>query len=117
MLEIRTIIIEASRPARFDNEVNNHLKEGWELVRRDILPAFEGETVVTRQMLYAELERDVEETEDEGETDKDEPQGWADWNIVRDPTKPYKCSNCGYKSTIKWPTCPGCDKQMRSVGE
>lgn len=115
MIEIRTIIIESSRPARFDDEVNKHIKEGWELVRREVLPAYEGEVVVTQQKLYAELERYVEETETDD--DDDTPEGWADWWITRDPSKPFRCSKCGFKAVVKWPTCPACESQMRSVGE
>lgn len=113
MLEIRTIIVPSTHPGKFDDEVNTHLKEGWELVRRDVLPPFEGECTVVPQRLYAEMERIKEEleTDDEDEEDTDE----ADWEIVRDPSKPYRCSNCGYKATIQWPKCPSCDKPMRSI--
>lgn len=113
MLEIRTIIVEADRPARFDNEVNKHLQEGWDLVRRDIIPGYENETVCYKQKLYAEMERIVEEPE-EDETEEDD-EGVADWEITRDTTRPYRCSGCGHKTTIQWPKCPACDKPMRSI--
>lgn len=114
MLEIRTIIVASTLPGKFDTEVNNLLKEGWELVRRDVLPPYEGECMTCPQRLYAELERIVDEqTDDEDDEDTES----AEWWITRDPTKPYRCSKCEYKSTIKWPRCPSCDKPMRSVEE
>lgn len=114
MIEIRTIIVPATHPGKFDDEVNAHLKEGWELVRRDTLPPFEGECTAAPRCLYAELERAKEEPETT-EEDEDENSSEADWNIVRDPIKPYKCSSCGYKAAIQWPTCPYCSKAMRRI--
>ena len=116
MLEIRTIIVPSTLPGKFDTEVNDLLKEGWELVRRDVLPPYEGECMTCPQRLYAELERIVEETETDDE-DEDADTESANWGITRDPTKPYRCSKCGNKATIKWPRCPTCDKPMRSVEE
>ena len=115
MLEIRTIIVPSTLPGKFDTEVNDLLKEGWELVRRDVLPPYEGECMTCPQRLYAELERIV----DEPETDDDEEEDTesAEWWVTRDPTRPYRCSKCGHKTTIKWPRCPKCDKPMRSVEE
>lgn len=111
MLEIRTIIVNSSLPGKFDTEVNNHIKEGWELVRREVLPPYEGECMTCPQRLYAELERDVDapETDDEDDTET------AEWEVARDPGKPYRCSKCGYKSTTQWPTCPSCQKLMRRI--
>ena len=113
MLEIRTIIVPSTLPGKFDTEVNDLLKEGWELVRRDVLPPYEGECMTCPQRLYAELERivDAPETDDDNEEDTET----GEWEVARDPAKPYRCSNCGYKATIKWPRCPSCDKPMRSV--
>ena len=113
MLEIRTIIVPSTLPGKFDNEVNDLPREGWELVRRDVLPPYEGECMTCPQRLYAELERNIEELETDEEEDEDTETG--DWEIVRDPTRPYRCSKCGHKSVIKWPRCPKCDKPMRSV--
>jgi hypothetical protein len=115
MLEIRTIIIEATRVARFDNEVNNHLKEGWTLVRRDVLPPYEGEVTCTTQKLYAELERYTEDVE--SEENEEEETEWAEWQVARDPARPYRCSHCSYKAAVKWSTCPDCGKSMNRVGE
>ena len=113
MLEIRTVIVQSTLPGKFDTEVNGLLKEGWELVRRDVLPPYEGECMTCPQRLYAELEKitDEPETDEEDEEDTDS----ADWEITRDPTRPYKCGGCGYKSTIQWPRCPSCYKPMRSI--
>lgn len=115
MLEIRTIIVPSTLPGKFDTEVNNLLKEGWELVRRDVLPPYEGECMTCPQRLYAELERNVEETTDDDDDEEDTES--ADWEITRDPTKPYRCSNCGFKTVVKWSRCPKCYKPMRSVEE
>ncbi len=115
MLEIRTIIVNSSLPGKFDTEVNNHIKEGWELVRRDVLPPYEGECMTCPQRLYAELERDVDapETDDEDEDDTET----AEWEITRDPSNPYRCSKCGYKSATHPTTCPACHKTMVTVIE
>lgn len=115
MLEIRTVIVPTSLPGKFDNEVNALIKEGWELVRRDVLPPYEGECSTVRQSLYAEFERNIDEPETDDDEDEDTETG--DWDIVRDPTRPYRCSKCGYKATIKWPRCPSCNKLMRVIEE
>ena len=57
MLQIRTVIVPSTLQGKFDNEVNDLIQEGWELVRRDVLPAFEGELEIYPQRLDAELER------------------------------------------------------------
>jgi hypothetical protein len=49
MLEIKTIIIDPVDSAKFDEQVNEALAEGWVLVRRDLL--------LKPNALYAELER------------------------------------------------------------
>lgn len=114
MLEIRTIIVNSSLPGKFDTEVNNHIKEGWELVRRDVLPPYEGECMTCPQRLYAELERDVDAPETDDDDDEDDTET-AEWEITRDPAKPYRCSKCGYKITSPWPTCPNCLRHMEKV--
>ena len=114
MLEIRTIIVNANLPGKFDTEVNIHLKEGWELVRREVLPPYEGDVTTCPQRLYAELERVVDDAEADNEEEESET---ADWEIVRDPSKPYRCSKCGYRAAIQWPKCPSCDKPMESTKE
>ena len=110
MLEIRTIIVNSSLPGKFDTEVNNHIKEGWELVRRDVLPPYEGEGMTCPQRLYAELERDVDTPERDEEEEDDNETG--EWLISRDPGNPYKCSKCGYKTSTQWTECPSCNKPM-----
>ena len=59
MKEIKTIIERAELFRMFDKAVNDNLRDGWRLVRRDVLPAYEGETLASHRALYAELERDV----------------------------------------------------------
>ena len=114
MLQIRTVIIPSTLQGKFDTEVNALLEEGWELVRRDVLPPYEGECMTCPQRLYAELERLIEA---QPETDEDEEENTdsANWEITRDPIKPFRCSKCGYKSSTQWPTCPSCTKPMKRV--
>ncbi len=115
MLEIRTIIVNSSLPGKFDSEVNGHIKEGWELVRREVLPPYEGECLTCPQRLYAELEREVDAPKVEDEDEEDTETG--EWQISRDPSKPYRCNNCGYKASMMWPTCPSCSKPLRRIEE
>ena len=110
MIEIKTITEKA--PHHFDRAVNEALTEGWELVRRECF--ITGSDRATT--FYAELERIIEkapETDDDEEEDTES----AEWWVTRDPTRPYRCSKCGHKTTIKWPKCPSCYKPMRSVEE
>lgn len=99
MLEIKTITAPSVRA--FDKEVNDALAGGWELIRRecyvgiDHLPFF-----------YAELERVVEDPEAD---DYDMP---AHWITTRNPSKPLRCSNCGYEETSPKPVCPNCIRVM-----
>ena len=99
MLEIKTIMEELHNPDEFDRRVNDALAEGWELVRRDILP----------NMLYAELER---ETEPEEELEDDST---AEWRLSRSPALPYVCTACGFHSEDALRTCPNCKRAMKGV--
>jgi rubrerythrin len=101
MLEIKTITEERYNPNEFDRRVNEALKEGWELVRRDILP----------DMFYAELEREIEPEEEEEPVD----DSTADWVLVRNPATPFKCSKCGHLSDAAPRTCPNCKRVMQGV--
>ena len=101
MLEIKTITENTS--LRFDRAVNDALAEGWELVRRECF--ITGSDRATT--FYAELERMVEEVEEE------EPIEFiATWSISRDPAYPFKCSSCGCKVQKPLTTCPHCHKVM-----
>jgi hypothetical protein len=102
MLEIKTII--ALTAGHFDDTVNEALTEGWELVRRECFVT--GADRVTT--FYAELERMVEEPEDEDDAD----EGLSEWKISRDPAYPYKCVACGCKSHQALKNCPFCNRIM-----
>ena len=103
MIEIKTITEKA--PHHFDRAVNEALTEGWELVRRECF--ITGSDRATT--FYAELERIVEEPEDEEDHSTDR----AEWLRTRNPREPYRCSACGYTTNAPWPTCPNCDRIMR----
>lgn len=108
MLEIKTII--ATEHKDFDVEVNDALEEGWELVRRDVLPPYEGVTGICSRCFYAELERVIEvEQEEEPEDD-----GLAEWVVSRNPSAPYRCNKCGHSTATPAPRCPGCERTMVS---
>lgn len=65
-MEIKTIYIQTAGVQEFDNCVNKLLKEGWKLVKRELIqPNAQPNTGTTyfNNMLYAELER---ETKNEG---------------------------------------------------
>lgn len=65
-MEIKTIYIHTAYVQEFDNCVNEALKEGWKLKKRELIqPQAQPNTGGTyfNNMLYAELER---ETENEG---------------------------------------------------
>lgn len=98
MLEIKTITAQ-TLPA-FDNRVNGAIREGWELTRRE---CFVGPDHIP--FYYAELERMIDEPEDEYDTP-------AQWLTTRNPAKPLRCSNCGYEETSPKPICPKCIKVM-----
>lgn len=61
MKQILTVRNRLDNPEEFDKEVNNAIKEGWELKKRDVLQPFAQATdTYLHTMLYAELEREVE---------------------------------------------------------
>ncbi len=107
MLEIKTIWSELVNSDQFDDKVNAALAEGWELVRRDVLPrrVERGET-----LLYAELER-MTELEEEEEPEDD---GTAEWVVSRNPAAPYRCNKCGHSTATPSSRCPGCERTMVS---
>ena len=102
MLEIKTITEKAA--TFFDIAVNEALAEGWELVRRECF--ITGSDRATT--FYAELERIVDEPEEDDVSDE-----FARWELTRDPIHPYRCSACGLKAIEQWGVCPGCDRIMR----
>lgn len=107
MLKIKTILAEVHE---FDELVNAAIAEGWELVKRDILPPFEGPTRLWTRACYAELEREEEEPE---EDDEMQDELFTEWRLTRDPAKPYMCTACTYRPdpSKKLPrSCPKCDK-------
>ncbi len=108
MLEIKTIVHRIDDSDLFDDFVNDAITKGWELVRRDIVAPQAPDRYT---LLYAELERTIEEEKPEfdGST--------AEWMISRDPHYPYKCSACGCKSAHAVPKCPLCDRIMREAEE
>lgn len=119
MLKIKTILIPTKYASQFDEEVNNFLADGWELVRRDVLPPYvcsqDNRVDMWQQMLYAELEREVEPEEEEEPEDEDD--GTAFWVFSRrDPIYPYKCSACGCTpdpdKTLP-DRCPACHREMK----
>ena len=61
MKTIKTILVNAEHPGEFDDRVNAALRDGWKLARRDVLQPSEGRAWVFHRMLYAELEREVQE--------------------------------------------------------
>ena len=114
MLQIKTIT--TAEPAEFDELVNAAIADGWDLVKRDVLPPFEGDTRFYKRTFYAELEREEEEPEEEEERQDD---FFAEWVLTRDPCKPYKCSFCGHRpdpSKSLPRSCPKCDKVIFKDG-
>ena len=109
MLEIKTITRCTTQD--YDQAVNESLKEGWELVRRDCFVT--GSDRATT--FYAELERLILPNEVEPELDEYDVE--ARWRLARDPMHPYHCSECGFKSTTPYPICPGCERLMDSECE
>lgn len=106
MLEIKTIIEKTS--TAFDYAVNEYLTEGWELVRRECFVTGADRAIT----LYAELERVVDELEEEYEEGEDD---MARWEITRNPTNPFRCNKCGYTASEQWLTCPDCKRAMVKV--
>ena len=56
-MQIKTIEFRLDASEEFDEAVNKALSEGWSLVKRDVLPPYEGASYIHHRMLYAELER------------------------------------------------------------
>jgi hypothetical protein len=56
MKQIKTIMAELNDTEEFDRDVNTALAKGWTLVKRDVLPPYESESILNPSMLYAELE-------------------------------------------------------------
>ena len=108
MLEIKTIWSELVKSQLFDVSVNAAIADGWELVRREVLPRRTdwGET-----LLYAELER-ITEAEEEEEEELEEDDGTAEWKLSRDPLYPFRCTACGCKSQDALRNCPHCKRVM-----
>lgn len=104
MLEIRTIVTLTA--GHFDDEVNDALADGWELVRRECFIA--GSDRATT--FYAELERVVDKLKEEEDTDI--PCDFAQWVMTRNPRNPYRCSACGHATNAQWATCPNCSAAM-----
>ena len=102
MLEIKTI--SNTNKADFDDSVNFALKDGWELVRRELFI-----TDLT-PFYYAELERVIDEPEEQLDM-----ESYARWEITRSPRNPYRCSACGYTAAEPWKTCPDCKRII--IGE
>lgn len=59
MKKIKTIMVNADHPGEFDDRVNAALRDGWKLVRRDVLHPHDGPHWVFHRMFYAELERET----------------------------------------------------------
>lgn len=107
MLEIKTIFIKIDDCKKFDEQVNQAIAEGWELVRRDVIAPHVPDRYT---LLYAELER-ITEAEEEEEPEDD---GTAKWVVSRNPSAPYRCNKCGHSTATPAPRCPGCERTMVS---
>lgn len=101
MIQIKTIWERADFAEEFDARVNESIADGWELARREVIPGSTNAGLILHNMFYAEL---VKETEPEAQT--------ASWLITRDPSLPYRCSVCGYKTDLPADQCPGCDSYI-----
>lgn len=97
MLEIYTVLEHNS--THFDNHVNEALSSGWELTRRDVFIGPDHQP-----MFYAEFERFVEENEEE----ENEADAVGEWEITRNPARPFRCSLCGHTEEKPKPVCPEC---------
>lgn len=109
MIKIKTIATTLENYNTFDEQVNEALAEGWELVRREVLPPRQVATAPT--LLYAELERVIET---EGEDEEPEDDGTAEWVVTRDPAHPYRCNKCGHSTSAPSGFCIGCGRAMVS---
>ena len=104
MQEIKTIISQYAET--FDYNVNEAIKEGWELNRRECF--ITGSDRATT--FYAELSRHIMPYETDPELDEYEDE--AHWHLTRDPRLPYYCSACLFKSTTPYAVCPSCGSLM-----
>ena len=111
MIEIKTIATKIENYNTFDEQVNEALAEGWELVRREVVPPYEGPTRWWDRCLYAELERVIET---KGEDEEPEDDGTAEWVVSRDPAHPYRCNKCQASTSTPTPVCPECKRVMVS---
>lgn len=109
MLQIKTIT--SAEQDKFDELVNAAIAEGWELVKRDVLPPFEGDAWFYKRTFYAELEREVDEPEEEDEGE----ELFAHWVTTRNPLKPFACSCCGYRPTIENSLPSICDRCKKTM--
>lgn len=104
MLKILTITIPTAE--LFDLTVNDALKDGWELVKRDCFVT--GSDRATT--FYAELEREEPQEEEDLY-----PYDISQWEVTRNPRCPYRCRACGYAAREQWHLCPECGREMRSA--
>lgn len=111
MIKIKTIATTLENYNTFDEQVNEALAEGWELVRREVVPPYEGLTRWWDRCLYAEFERVIET---EGEDEEPEDDGTAEWVVTRDPAHPYRCNKCGHSTSAPSGFCIGCGRAMVS---
>ena len=59
MKQIRTIVKRLDAAESFDAVVNAALKDGWRLIKRDVLiPRSQASHTIFHTMIYAELERE-----------------------------------------------------------
>lgn len=98
MLEIKTVV--ADYAPTFDKNVNSLIAEGWELTRRECF--ITGSDRATS--FYAELERFVDDPEEE----ENEADTVGEWEITRNPARPFRCSLCGHTEEKPKPVCPNC---------
>lgn len=102
MLEIKTITENTAYG--FDTAVNAAIADGWDLVRRECF--ITGADRATT--FYAELERIVDDPEEDDETLG--LKGY--WEVTRNPREPYRCSACLHATNAQWPVCPKCNTVM-----
>lgn len=62
-MQIKTIKFKIDAAEAFDNEVNRALENGWALTKREVLPPYEGQSYVHHRMLYAELQKEMSDTD------------------------------------------------------
>ena len=60
MKQIKTISYKLEYAAAFDDKVNEAIREGWKLTKREVLmPKAQSNSMYTSIMLYAELEQEI----------------------------------------------------------